>query len=524
MSSMSNPDIIVIGSGIGGGTTAYRLAQYGLKVLLVERGDYLPREDDNWDLKAVYVDCKYTADDRWLDRSGRSFRPSVYYNVGGASKFFGCTMFRFRERDFEVLEHAEGISPAWPINYAELEPYYDLAERLYSTHGTAGIDPTEPHRTAPYPEPGLYHDAPMQAVVDRLKAQGLRPFPQPAAISMPPQGNCIRCGTCDGYPCKVGAKSDAEISTVAPALATGNVELMTNTEVRRLLLTPGGRQISGVEVRRQDGSIDILKANTFVLAASAVNSAAMLLRSACGDAPNGVANSSGVVGRHYMQHNNSALMAVSFEKNETIFQKSVAICDYYFGDVDFTYPMGCIISLGKIKAGMLAASNKWVPEALNSWLSRRSFDWWVMSEDLPDPENRVTLDGDRIRVSLTRNNMRAHRELMKRTVKMMRVARLPLVIAKQMAIVSPSHQCGTVRFGSDPELAALDPFCRSFDHDNLYVIDSSFFPSSAAVNPGLTIAAQALRAVDHMVKADFGVSDGSVARTRRHPATPITTR
>lgn len=511
------PDVIVIGSGIGGGTSAYRLAQKGLNVLVLERGGYLPREADNWSPKAVYVDKKYTGKDTWLDGDDKPFTPSIYYNVGGASKFFGCTMIRFRERDFEEVVHYGGRSPAWPINYKDLEPYYTQAERLYHTHGTAGIDPSEPPRSAPYDLPGVISDAPMVALMDAVKRQGYKPFPQPAAIRMPPEGPCIRCDTCDGYPCKVAAKADAEISVIEPALATGRVTLRTHTLVHRLILSDDGKSVSGVEVEHQ-GRREILHARIVILSASAINSAALLLRSACPQAPNGVANSSGVVGRHYMAHNNTALMAVSTKKNETRFQKTIAINDFYFGDKEFPYPMGCIHSLGKLKAGMMTAANKWVPDFVNSFIAARSFDWWVMSEDLPDPNNRVTVRDGMIKLDITRNNLRAHKELVKRMARMMRKAGLPLVLTKLMPAASTSHQCGTVRFGTDPAQAALDPFCRTFDHRNLFVVDASFFPSSAAVNPALTIAAQALRVADHIASTEFGIIKTGVVYPEFHPA------
>ena len=511
MAAQSSPDVIIIGSGVGGGTTAYQLARQGLKVLLLERGDYIPREADNWSPQAVYINKKYNGRDTWLDGAGMQFTPNVFYNVGGATKFFGCTMIRFRERDFEDVEHFDGVSPAWPISYTDLEPYYNTAEQLFHTMGEYGVDPTDPPRSKPYPFPGVQSDPPMAKLVDKLRQQGLKPYSQHAAIHMPPDGNCSRCDTCDGYPCKIDAKADAEKSVIRPALATGRVELRTGTLAKRLLLSPDGKEIVGVEVEKA-GQVEVLRAKIYVAAASAINSAALLLRSATDQAPQGVSNSSGVVGRNYMAHNNSAMMAVSAAKNETVFQKSVTINDFYFGDDEFKYPMGCIISLGKLKAGVMTASIPMVPQFVNKVLAERSFDWLIMSEDLPDPENRITIDGGMIKIVAKRTNMRAHQELKKRAARAMRRAGLPLILTKQMPVATTSHQCGTIRFGHDPATAALDPYCRSFDQKNLFVIDASFFPSSAAVNPALTIAAQALRAVDHMLEADFGVSAGKASR------------
>jgi choline dehydrogenase-like flavoprotein len=164
------------------------------------------------------------------------------------------------------------------------------------------------------------------------------------------------------------------------------------------------------------------------------------------------------------------------------------------------------MSLGKLRPGVMTAANKHVPHFVNKLLADRSFDWWIMSEDLPDPNNRISVDGGRIKMGTRRNNLRAHQELTKRAAAALRRAGLPLILTKLMPVATTSHQCGTVRFGTDPAKAALDPFCRAFDQQNLFVIDASFFPSSAAVNPALTIAAQALRAADHMAAVDFGIS------------------
>ncbi|MEI6534424.1 MAG: FAD-dependent oxidoreductase, partial [Verrucomicrobiaceae bacterium] len=295
---MTSPDVIVIGSGVGGGTTALALARRGLSVLILERGTDLPREADNWSPKAVYLDRKYTARETWLDGDGKPFHPSVFYNVGGATKFYGCTMIRFRPRDFEVVEHHDGISPAWPVTYEELEPWYQQAEELFHVLGTGGIDPTEGPRSRSFPFPGVHSDLPMQGLMERLRSQGLHPFPQQAAIFMPPHGGCIRCGTCDGYPCQIDAKADAEMSTLRPAVETGRVVLQKSTLVRRLLLSPDGKSIEGVEVEH-DGRTEVLTAKTYVLAASAINSAAILLRSATDAMPRGLANSSDQVGRNY---------------------------------------------------------------------------------------------------------------------------------------------------------------------------------------------------------------------------------
>jgi choline dehydrogenase-like flavoprotein len=500
----SSPDVLIIGSGIGGGTLAYRLVQHGLRVTILERGGFLPQEPENWDVNAVFFRQKYVPQETWLDKEGTAFRPGTYYYVGGSSKLYGGAMLRLRERDFGELEHAEGLSPAWPMTYRQLAPYYDLAEQLYSVHGEAGRDPTEPPDVPQYPYPPLDHEPVIEEVARALNDRGIKPFPLPLAVQRHEGGACVRCKTCDGFPCKVHAKTDAEVAAIKPALATGKLTLKINSKATRLLLTSDGRRVNAVEYE-SNGCTRQVSAPIIVLSASAVNSAALLLRSACDRAPHGVANSSGVVGRNYMAHNNTALMSIGWKINETNFQKTICINDFYFGGGNFKYPMGNIQGLGKLQVGMLTAKQKYLPPFAADQMARRSVDWWLMSEDLPDPENRVVLQGGNIRLHYTANNRAGHKRLTEKTVSLMRKIGFKVNIAKHMGGLSVSHQCGTVRFGSDPGKAALNEFCRSFDHENFFVVDASFFPSSAAVNPALTIAAQAIRVADHIAKVEFSV-------------------
>lgn len=502
---MSFSDVVIIGSGIGGGTLAHRLVQHGLTVTILERGDYLPQEPENWDVHAVFGNQRYVPREFWLDKDGTEFRPGTYYYVGGSSKMYGAAMLRLRERDFETLEHAGGVSPAWPITYRQLAPYYNLAEELYGIHGEAGADPTEPSGILQYPYPAIDHEPVIQRVASALAGQGIRPFPLPLAVQRHEGGPCIRCKTCDGFPCKVHAKTDAEIAAVRPALASGRLRLKTNAKATRLILTSDGRRVEAVEYETV-GRIEKIGAPIIVLSASAVNSAVLLLRSGCDKAPDGVANSTGLVGRNYMAHNNTALMSIGWKINNTNFQKTICINDFYFGDDDFKFPMGNIQGLGKLQTGMLTAKQKYLPPFMGERMAERSVDWWIMSEDLPDPENRVLLQGDRIRLHYTENNMAGHRRLTDKAISLMRNIGFKLNIVKHMGGLSVSHQCGTVRFGDDPRTAVLNEYCRSFDHENLFVVDASFFPSSAAVNPALTIAAQALRVADHVAKTDFAVT------------------
>jgi choline dehydrogenase-like flavoprotein len=491
-------DIVIIGSGVGGGAVALQLAGSDAKVLVLERGPQLPREAQNWDLEAVFCDQRYRTTETWF-ADGRPFRPGMFYFVGGHTKFYGTAMFRFRERDFEELVHDEGVSPAWPIRYAELEPWYGEAERLFEVRGVGGIDPTDPPRSTPYGHPPVPHEPLLAQIEQRLRAQGLRPFPMPSAIDFGPGGRCQRCANCDALPCKIDAKGDAEIRLIRPALAQRNVELRAGAHVERLITDGSGRRIVAAEVVK-GGVRHRITAGLFVLSAGAINSAALLLRSANARHPRGLANSSDVVGRHYMTHNTTALMAVHpFKRNPTRFPKTLAVHDFYFGEHAGDTPLGSLQLLGKIREPMLRGPLPSVPKFVRSLLAQHSVDWYAQSEDLPHPESRISVRSDgAINLHWHRTNLAAHRRWVDKCRQVLRATGYPIVLAKSFGTEVVSHQCGTVRFGADPATSALDPLCKAWDHDNLYVVDAGFFPSSAAVNPALTVAAQALRVGRHL--------------------------
>ncbi len=498
-------DVAIIGSGVGGSMIAHRLAPTGASILVLERGERLVREDRNWDPEAVYANACYKAEEQWYDAQDQPFRPGQFYYVGGNTKVFGTTMFRFRREDFAELAHEGGLSPAWPISYDDLEPYYAEAERLFGVHGEAGRDPTEPGRSGPYPHAPVRHDPGIAEVEKRLQGLGLKPFPLPTSVQYHEGGACIACDTCDGFPCKVDGKGEAEVCLLDPALKNGNVSLRTGVHVDRLVTDASGRRIIAAEYS-SDAGAGRIEADLFVLSAGAINSAALLLRSANGTHADGLANSSGMVGRCYMNHNCSAVMALKpFQRSHVHFQKTLSLNDFYFGDGhDHAYPLGNIQLLGKIKEPMLRDSLWFLPRPGRDWLAGHSVDWYVMSEDLPDPESRVTVRPDGgIRLSWRRTNTQAHQRLVARTKKMLRAAGFPIVVSKAFSKETPSHQCGTVCFGDDPSSSALDPFCKAHDHDNLYVVDAGFFPSSAAVNPALTVAAQALRAGEQIARVEL---------------------
>lgn len=498
----SRYDVVIIGAGVGGGALANAMAAPGREILMIERGPRLAREPDNWSVDAVFHKRKYAAKEQWRDKNGALFSPGTYYYVGGNSKFFGAATVRFRKEDFEDLQHEAGVAPAWPVSYDTFEPYYARAERLMGTHGTAGADPIEPPRSGPMPFPAIGHEPEIAFFERKLRERGLHPFPLPIAIDYHDGGACARCATCDGFACKIGAKGDAEVRLINPALAKGGLTLITETYVRRLITDASGKTVTGVEIEHE-GAVKTISAKIFVSSAGAINSSALLLRSANDKHPRGLGNNtSDQLGRNYMAHNNTAMMAISpFRKNRVVFQKSMAINDYYLANKERPYPLGNVQGLGKLQAGMLTASVKWAPESMMALFAERSVDWWIMSEDLPNPENRVSVDHDgKIRLTYTENNLKSHGELVKLWSKTMRSLGYPLIITQKMDIKVSMHQCGTARFGSDPSTSVLDTDCKVWDVDNLYVVDASFLPSSTGFNPSLTIVAQALRTSERILR------------------------
>ena len=491
---MNTFDIIIIGSGAGGGTIARELAGSGAKILIVERGDFIPQEDHNWNPAAVWKDLRYRTTETWLDEAGRAFRPYTHYCVGGNTKFWGTVMYRLRPEDFKETQHADGVSPAWPIDYETMAPYYDRAEAMYEVHGEAGVDPTEGARK-PYPFPPVPHAKAVGAIVEQLKAHGLHPSPLPLGL----RENCVFCNTCNSFPCKIHAKSDADVCAVRPATATGNVTLWTNAIARRLVTDASGKKIEAVEVER-GGAVEKVSAPLVIVSCGAVNSAALLLRSATDKHPNGLANSSGLVGKRYMAHLATMMQGFHpFRVNDTVFQKTVAINDFYLKGRRVKYPLGQIQSQGRTHGVMAQTVVPQVPLwAYEMWVSR-GVDWLAMTEDLPRVENKVTIESNgQIRLHYRPNNLAAHRELVDETKRILGELGFWIVMTHSHKAKNTTHQCGTLVFGTDPAESVLDPYCRTHDIDNLFVVDASFFPSSAAVNPGLTIVAQAIRSADHI--------------------------
>jgi choline dehydrogenase-like flavoprotein len=497
-------DIVIIGTGAGGGTLARALAGSPRRILVLERGDYIPQEPENWSPDAVWGALRYRVRERWLDARGESFVPYMHYAIGGNTKFWGSVLYRLRRQDFQATEHADGLSPEWPVDYDAFAPYYERAERLYHVHGQHGVDPTDPPRE-PFPHPAIPHAPAMAAIVEALEREGLHPSPLPLGLIRPGEADgCVLCNTCNSFPCRIHSKSDAEVCGMTPALEHENVELWTRARARRLLSDPSGRKVIAVEVERPEGLVRV-EASLVVVSCGAVNSAALLLASASDAHPKGLANSSGLVGRRYMAHLATMMQGFHpFRQNDAVFQKTVAINDYYFGGGGSSRPLGHIQSQGRTHGVMAQTAVPQMPLwAYNAWVAR-GVDWLAMTEDLPNPDNRVTIERDgQVRLDYRPSNTGAHARLVEEFSRVLHRLGYWKVMRHSHGVRNTTHQCGTLTFGTDPRDSVLDPWCRAHDVENLFVVDASFFPSSAAVNPGLTIVAQALRVADHIRETDL---------------------
>ena len=504
-------DIIIIGTGAGGGTLLHALKDSGKNILVLERGSFLPKEKANWDTVEVFQKDRYHNAENFYDDDGKEFRPGMGYWVGGNTKVYGAALFRLRERDFETLQHHGGISPEWPLKYADFEPYYHQAEMLYNVHGRSGDDPTEPFRSSPYVHDPVSHEPVIESLAADLKERGYHPFYIPLGIKLNENNAldsaCIRCDTCDGFPCMLDAKADSDVNCVRPAIKSSNVTLITEAKVTRLVTSASGKEIEAVEAE-VNGDICYFKGDTVVVSCGAINSAALFLQSANSAHSNGLANKSGQVGRNLMKHQNAAMLAISRKLNKTIFQKTMAINDFYFGDDEFDFPMGHIQLLGKSNKEMLAAdAPKFAPGFVLDQMASHSIDWWMTGEDLPEANNRVVLRGSNIHLHYKENNQKGFDRLMKKWKHILEECGVcdsiidhKLYLGKKIPLAGVAHQCGTLRFGTDSNTSVLDINCKTHDIDNLYVVDGSFFVSSGAVNPSLTIMANALRVGEHLTE------------------------
>ncbi len=561
----SHYDVIVIGSGAGGGTLALHLAQAGKKILILERGPFLPQEKLNWDTSAVFLDNRYHTKEVWQDKGGKDLHPQQAYYVGGQTKVYGAALFRMRAEDFGVIQHQGGISPAWPISYAEMEPFYTEAEELFHVHGDLGtappvaggfgssFDPTEPFHSKPYPYAALSNEPRMAAVEAAVRKLGVHTFPIPLGLKRdaadPLASKCIRCDTCDGYPCLVHAKSDADINCIREIMHLPNVTLATNARVTKLLTNATGSAVTRVDVDhlggRSGASTESYTADLFCLCAGAVNSAVVLLQSASDTHPTGLANSSDQVGRNFMYHQADALLALSTRRGEDSYTKTWGTNDFYLRDPDpaYPFPLGQVQPVGSFHHEMMKGDAPFfTPGFVLETMKQHAVHWWLTTEDLPSPDNRVTLhnttpsavasqqpgvagphgSGDtgktnesaaeqvaaphHIRLSYTPNNVESFSRLKDRWVDTLKQAghadaSIPLhaYFKKRIPLEGVGHQNGTCRMGHDPRTSVLDAQCKAHDLDNLYVVDAACFPSASAVNPSLTIIANAIRVARHLL-------------------------
>ncbi|OYW62572.1 MAG: GMC family oxidoreductase [Rhodobacterales bacterium 12-65-15] len=490
------PEVIIIGSGMGGATLAAALAPTGRRIVILERGERLADCAEARDPAAIFGRGHFKPDEVWHDAAGAAFNPGNYACVGGNTKFYGAVLLRYRAEDFTPLRHIDGTTPGWPIGYAALEPWYAKAETLYRVRGDATGDPTEPPRSTPYPHPPVPDEADVATLRRAFADQGLHPSALPLGVDI--DAWLKRAPTTwDAFPCTTGAKSDAESCGLAEALKHPNVTLLTGTRVLRLLSE--GRRVTGVEVAR-GGSRDILTAPLICLCAGAVMSSALLLASANDDHPNGLANRSDQVGRNFMNHNLTGMIAWNpLRRNRTVYEKTIQINDFYLTGGPEGEPLGNIQMLGRITGPILAGE-----AGLPLWLARHIADHSIhimaMSEDLPDPESRVMWQSGGVVLDWRRTNVKAHDLLVRRLTRAMRRAGWPIVLSRGFPKSKPSHQCGTARMGDDPATSVVDANLRTHDLDNLYIVDASVLPTSAAVNPSLTIAALALRAGDQIAR------------------------
>jgi choline dehydrogenase-like flavoprotein len=511
-------DVIIIGSGAGGATLAQRLAPTGKSILILERGEHLPREADNWNPKAVFIDNKYRAKEIWYDSNNKPFHPNTHYYAGGNTTFYGAALMRLREGDFKATQHKGGVSQAWPIDYSDLKPYYAEAERLWKVRGQRGVDPAEAAGDPDYAYPAIRNDPGIEQLKGHFESQGWKPFSLPLGVDFVPDQPlttpCIKCPTCGGYPCLLKAKSDARTRALEPTRAFPNVTLMTGKKAARLETDASGRTVTAVVTESEAGE-ERWVGDIIVSAAGAVNTAALFLASTSGAHPSGLANSSDQVGRNYAFHTLTAVVSLTLDPLDAPFPKTLAVNDFYWKDPrgGFDFPMGHIQLLEYMSAQTLEGQvSQYLPPFLAPGfafdaVAQRLLSFLVISEDLADPNNRVRLRPDgAIAIDYTHNNLEGHDRLVATLCKALDgfvshahpIGQHRLEFSSLLPLYGTAHQAGTVRFGQDPASSVLDPWCKAHDLDNLYVVDSGFFVTSAAVNPTLTIVANAMRVGDHL--------------------------
>ncbi|NOG74155.1 GMC oxidoreductase [Roseicella sp. DB1501] len=498
-------DAVVIGSGAGGAPLALRLGQRGLRVLVVEQGDFLrvERGGEGEPVGRFITDVMGSRD-------------APLSIVGGRTKFYGAALYRMRESDFSAVEHETGTSPAWPITYAELEPYYEQAELLYRVHGASEGDPSEPPRANPYPHPPLPHGGIVAEMVQRLTRSGTPVAPVPSGLDYGPGGSCVLCPTCDAHLCTRDAKMDAETASMRPALATGNVHLATQTECLRILTDGAGGRATGVLLRRQ-GEEYVVRAGVVAVCGGLPGSALMLRRSRTDRHPEGLGNAGGALGRYLGGHSVGMIFPFTgLRPVPAFYTKTFAINAYYEGGPGSPHPLGVVQVAGQMPFWEEASR---LVRPVARLVGRHSLMCFYMSEALPSQEAGLRFDGDRLAGRVEpRHNLQAFGRLRDLAVEAFRRAGYPSLARKRPPYLW--HEVGTVRFGTDPASSVLDPDCQVHGIKGLYVVDASTLPSAGAVNTALTIIALALRAGDHIAGA---AAPGQLAQEPVRPGRRVET-
>lgn len=478
----STYDAIVIGSGAGGATLTWKLAKAGLKVLLVEAGGW--------------HDLGSPAPGAPADRLDAIGLDGAISFVGGQTKFYGAALYRLRESDFQAVQHEAGVSPAWPISYDDLEPYYAEGEALYRVHGAAEGDPSEPPRSGPYPHPPLPHDPLVGRVIERLAATGTPVAAIPKGLDYGPGRPCTLCSNCDAFVCRVNAKMDAELAAVRPALATGNVDLLTHTNALKVETDASGKRATGI-VLEQGGVEKRVSAPVVCVCAGLERTLLLLRRSRTDQHREGLGNHSGRLGRFVAGHTTRVCVPlVSFAPLGARHTKTFAINAFYEGDADWPYPMGVIQVAGQYPLG---ETGFFLKRAAVEFVAQRSLICFYMTEALPTAESGFVFEGDEIGAQIPPlHNWKTFARLRRLTSQVFGRAGYPVLHPKRDPLLW--HPTGGAVMGDDPAHSVTDSNCQVHGVEGLYVVNASVLPSAGAVNTGLTIIALALRAGDAIAR------------------------